>query len=432
MRRFIRLPRIWRMNKIRELFCIPLLSILIISCNAAYERPVVLWTNQSEFITYAELFNETRSDVKVLVVYKENPVEAFPPAKDEDLPDIIVGPWLKNRRIRGNFMPLDYMFDDRLIERSAFYPQLLKLGSVNNKQYLLPVSFNLSALIFSTDYADIIPDNYMLNPDQIRDAAALLNKMNDKGVYTSMGFAPRWTPEFLYRITKLYGADFSEAANKKETFKWNVHALDEGIAYLRDWTESVNTSTAAEDDYQFKYLYNPGIKWVSEKHCLFAHIVGSDLFKISPERLQGIDFRWIQKDNKIPVEEDMVSMGLYKYSKNIPAAELFIMWFMNAENQKNMLEWRSKLNLYTSSFGISGGFSSIRSVNERIFPVFYPALIGNLPSAEYLSVPNILPANWKEIKNAVILPYLLAATNTRFAASEKPLEQFIAEWKRKN
>ncbi|WP_428769705.1 hypothetical protein V1L52_11230 [Treponema sp. HNW] len=420
------------MNKIRELFCALFLCVLTFSCKAGYERPVILWTNQSEFITYAELFNETRDDVKVLVVYKENPVEAFPPAKDEDLPDIIVGPWLKNRRIRGNFMPLDYMFDDRLIDRSIFYPQLLKPGNVNNKQYLLPVSFNLSALIFSTDYTDIIPDNYMLDPDQIRDAAVRLNKINDKGMYTSMGFAPRWTPDFLYQIIKLYGADFSESANQRESFRWNAKALSEGIAYLRTWTEQTNTSTAAEDDYQFKYLYNPRVKWVSEKHCLFAHINGSDLFRIPPERLQGIDFRWIQKDNKMPIEDDMISMGLYKYSKNLPAAELFIMWFMNTENQKKMLEWRSKLNLYTSSFGISGGFSSIRNVNERIFPVFYPALLGNLPAAEYLSVPNILPANWKEIKSAVILPYLLAGTNTRFSASDKTIEQFIADWKRKN
>ena len=87
-------------NALRFLLCIALyLSALGCkgSYEAAYEHPVVLWTNQSEFAAYAELFNTLSKDIKVLVVYKENPADMFPPAKDEALPDIVVGPWLKNR-----------------------------------------------------------------------------------------------------------------------------------------------------------------------------------------------------------------------------------------------------------------------------------------------------------------------------------------------
>jgi len=409
---------------------ISVLCLFGAACKTAHKRPVVLWTNQSEFAAYAELFNATHEDVKVVVVYKENPVQAFPPAKDEDLPDIVVGPWLKNRSIRGNFIPLDYLFNAGRLKKTIFYPQLLKPGSVNNKQYLLPVSFNLSALVFSTDYADVIPESYMLTPEQIRDTAARLNKMNDKAAYTSMGFAPRWTPEFLYHIVKLYGADFSEAPNNGEAFLWNASALEEGVAYLREWTRSVNSSTAAEDDYQFKYLYNPRIKWVTEKQCLFSYMSACELFRIPPERLQTIDFRWIQKDNKILIEDDMISLGLYKYSKNLSAAERFTVWFMNAENQKRMLEWRSALNLYTGSFGISGGFSSIKNVNERVFPVFYPALLGSLPAPDYVSSPNVLPAQWEDLKRNVVLPYLLSATDTRRSAPEKTIEQLLADRER--
>lgn len=424
------------MNKIVRacVYACAIACVLFVSCkgaNGAYENPVVLWTNQSEFVTYAELFNASSEKVKVLVVYKENPLESLPPAKDEQLPDIIVGPWLKNRRLRANFLPLDYLFDDQLLKRAIFYPQLLKPGNVNGKQYLLPVSFNLGALIFSTDYADLIPDNYLLSPDQIRDAGAKLNKQNAKGVYTSMGFAPRWIPEFLYQTAKLNGADFSESSKQRSSFGWNQSALDKTVEYLRAWTSGINTSTPAEDDYQFKYLYNPHIKWVTEKHCLFAYITSDTLFCTAPEKLQDVDFRWIRKDEKLPVEDDMVSMGMYKYAKNSAAAELFIIWFMNAANQKAMLEWRASLNLYTRTFGISGGFSSIHSVNERVFPIFYPELLGNLPPAEYLSVPNILPTNWNQIKANVILPYLLAETNTNNPVHGKTIDQLTTEWRRR-
>jgi len=311
-------------NALRFLLCIALyLSVLGCkgSYEAAYEHPVVLWTNQSEFAAYAELFNTLSKDIKVLVVYKENPADMFPPAKDEALPDIVVGPWLKNRRIRKNFMPLDYLFDDQLIKRNIFYPQLLKIGSANGKQYLLPVSFNLNAVIFSSDYADLIPNNYMLTPDQIREAAGQLNKKNKNGVYTSMGFAPGWTAEFLYQTAKLNGADFSESSKQRSSFGWNQSALDKTVDYLRSWTTSINTSAAAEDDYQFKYLYNPHIKWVTEKHCLFAYITSDTLFCTAPEKLQDVDFRWIRKDEMLPVEDDMISMGMYKYAKNPAAAK---------------------------------------------------------------------------------------------------------------
>lgn len=403
----------------------------VTGCSKIYENPIVIWTNQIEFVAYAELFNATQDNAKIVVVYKENPVEDFPPTKNEDLPDIVVGPWLKNERIHGNFMPVDYMFEDQLISRTQFYPQLLKLGNVNNKQYLLPVSFNLSTVIFSTDYSEFIPDNYMLNPDQIRDAGAMFNEVED-GVYTSMGFAPLWEPEFLYEMTKLSGTNFSESGGNTDTFSWDQVALDTAIAYMRDWTSTINTSTEAEKEYQFIYLHNPPVKRITEKNCLFTYMTSNTLFSTPAEKLEGIDFRWIQKDNAIPIQDDMISMGIYKYSKNLAAAERFVIWFMNEENQKAMLQWRNDMNLYTSTFGISSGFSAIRSVNERVFPTFYPTLLGNLPAAEFLSPPNRLPGTWFAIQENIITPYLLDAIDTQNTDSIQTISQRLAEWNRLN
>ena len=68
--------------------------------------------------------------------------------KDDSI-DIVIGKWLKNEKIRRNFMPIDYLFTDQHINKYIFYPQLLSLGNIDNKQYLLPVSFNLPAIVFS-------------------------------------------------------------------------------------------------------------------------------------------------------------------------------------------------------------------------------------------------------------------------------------------
>jgi hypothetical protein len=68
-------------------------------------------------------------------------------------------------------------------------------------------------------------------------------------------------------------------------------------------------------------------------------------------------------------------------------------------------------------FGIAGGFSGLKSVNERDFPQYYPRLIGRIPPEELLYAPGPLPAAWSEIKTQVLLPWLRqAATSSGEAA----------------
>jgi ABC-type glycerol-3-phosphate transport system substrate-binding protein len=404
-----------------------IITLVIMACNINYKKPIIIWTNQAEFATYVELFNASQNTVKAVVVYKKNPVEAFPPSEDEQVPDIVIGKWLKNEKIRRNFMPIDYLFTDQHINKHIFYPQLLALGNIDNKQYLLPVSFNLPAVVFSNKNKDIIKTNYMIDPDQIRDTAALVNTLTGKNSYTKMGFAPRWTPEFLYQMMKTMGANFAESS---DIFSWDQEAVNKTVTYLKNWTESCNTSTSAENDYKFKYLYTPELDWISSDRCLFAYTTSNKLFQVTPEKLKSFDYRWIDKDDKILIDDDIISMGMYKYSKNIPAAEHFIIWFMTEDNQKTMLKWKESLNLYTRTFGIADGFSSIQSVNERVYPIFYQGLFGNLPIAEKLKTPNILPAKWESIKEKVLIPYMESAINTEDNDKKVSIQSLLANWKK--
>ena len=145
------------------------------SCEEDNSSRVVIWTSCSEFAQYQELFNNTHVDCKVIIVYKENPALALPPAKDELPPDIIVGSWLNSEDIISNFRSLDYLFDRKNISSSRFYSTLLKAGKKRNTQYLLPVSFNLPCVIFSDDNSSLITDNYTLSLDQIKEISQNFN-----------------------------------------------------------------------------------------------------------------------------------------------------------------------------------------------------------------------------------------------------------------
>ena len=124
---------------------------------------IVIWTSCREFAQYIELFNRHHKDNCAILVYKENPALSIPPAKDETPPDIIVGSWLRTDAPQKTFKSLDYLFDTKKLSSEIFYPQLLESGKRKQVQYLLPVSFNLPAVIFSTENKELVDDSYTLS-----------------------------------------------------------------------------------------------------------------------------------------------------------------------------------------------------------------------------------------------------------------------------
>ena len=419
------------MNLRKKLNVLALLLVAILtifSCSKS-DGTVLLWTDRPEFAEYAELFNSTSSDLKVVIRYRENIAQSLPPTHDEQKPDIIVGEGFTEAQVEKYFLPLDYLFSDLHINRQQFYPQLLDSGFLSGKQYLLPISFNLPLVIFSETNDNLIPDPYVINTDQIRDISAEFNKQNKSGAYTSMGFAPGWDSEFLYVVAKLYKTNFTMEA---DNFKWDDENLKKSIQYLKSWTEEKNTSTTAEQDYKYKYLYTTETKWITEGHCTFAYNTSASLFKMDDDSLSGLDFRWLTADGIIPIEDTILYIGMYKDSKKLKDAQQFIIWFMQEQNQKAMLEWSRKMNLTIKDFGIAGGFSSVRNVNELYFTIYYPLLLGNLPPKDSLYAnSHILPERWSSLKEKVIIPYLTDIVNTtKTSGQSSSLETLYAIWKR--
>jgi ABC-type glycerol-3-phosphate transport system substrate-binding protein len=404
------------------LFC----SILYPACSAANAEPVVIWTNRIELVSYAEFFNATQDAAKAVVVYKEDPAAALleGATTNEAPPDIVIGPWLKNLTIKRYFRPLDYLFTEQQINRYAFYRQLLEQGQINGKHYILPVSFNLPAVMFDAANQSYVPDGFMLTLDQIRNGASSFNVKSRTDVYTSLGFAPSWKPEFLYLVSKLKNVRLSA---QKDSLVWDGEALNEAVAFLRDWTLTSNTATASEQDFAFKYLYTPSYKQVTSGKCLFNYTTSDAFFSIAKDQLEKLDFRWVCENRQIPVEDSAIFLGIYKKSKNA-ASETFISWFMNENTQQRLLERFDEMHLNTVTFGIAGGFSALRPVTERFFPSHYPLLLGNTPASEYITAPETLPTRWSGIKTRVVLPYLAGATDTKNETPPATMENLLADW----
>lgn len=420
-----------QLNILKSISIVLVSLIFLSSCEKQYDsqgQRIVIWTSNSEFAQYVELFNKTHKDNSAILVYKENPALSLPPARDEASPDIVVGSWLRTDSPGKLYKSLDYIFDNRKLTSDVFYPQLLTAGQKKGVQYLLPVSFNLPALVFSNENKDLVPDNYTLTLEQLRKAGSAYNEKNKKGAYTKMGFTPLSNNEFIYLATKIYGANFRE---EKGEIVWSAANLSKAADELSDWVIKENTSAQTEEDFSYKYLFMPYYRQVTTNRTLFAYTTSDQLFKAMKDQDLGIDYRWIVQDRNLPIEDSFTMMGIYKKSKNLVGATEFISWFFQSENQRAILERKDRLNLETEIFGIAGGFSAIRDVTEHILPVFYTQLLTNLPPAQMLSVPNQLPARWESYKTMVVEPYVKALATSDNTENVTTILALESEWRRK-
>ena len=412
-----------------SVFCAAVLVIIAISvgCKKQNDGRIVVWTDNSEFAPYLELFNKTHQD-KALLVYKENPSYSLPASRDEAHPDLVIGSWLVNEHTRHYFEALDYLFERKFISSQEFYKILLQAGKMAGRQYLLPVSFNLPAMIFSTENAEFVEDNYTINLEQVKKSGRAFNKKNANGNFNRMGFAPESNDNFLYLVTKIQGTGYRET--KGNSFTWNRDVLKDSIGFLDEWITSINGSSQIERDFVYKYLSTTDDKKVTQGKALFSYTTSDRLFRFPRGQLSLIDYRWLEDQKRIPVEDSMVMMGIPRKAKNHYGAVEFISWFYNVQTQQALLERKFTMNLDINRFGIANGFSSIREVTEHILPVYYTALLSNIPQAENFRVYEKKPLRWEMTKQKVIIPYIKEVLATRGTKKISSIEERYAEWKK--
>lgn len=418
----------------------------LVSCEKDIENRIVIWTSNSELAQYVELYNQSHKTNKAIIVYKENPAKSLPPSKEEVSPDIVIGPWLQSEAVVKNFKSLDYLFDRGILTSSVFYPQLLQLGVSREAHILLPVSFNLPVMIYSANDDSKIKDNFVLTLDEIRNSAAEYNSQNSRKSYKKMGFIVSGNKDFLYTASKIYGCDFHYEGNK---VKWNEDKFANAVSSISKWISEENRSIQTENDFEFKYLSMPDYRQVVSGYTLFAYTTSDQLFNILHNQEVGIDYRWVAADGALPVEDSLVSIGIYKRTKNQAGCTEFISWLFDQKNQEKILERKNSLNLNTEHFGFVGGFSSLVNVTEHILPKYYTQLLANLPPAQMLQAPSSVSPRWDEYKDFVLEPFIFESlkayernealkkenegqeTDAPILTKAVTIEEFEKEWRKK-
>jgi hypothetical protein len=388
--------------------CIAAAIAALGACAGGRDEMASIWTDEPGIALAAELFNARGGPEAVRLEWKREPAGALLEAEASG-PALVVGRSLGGWGLRERLSALDSILRRRP-DRDAFYPELLDGGRIGGRLVLLPISFNLPAIVFLRD-SPAPGDGFTLSLSDI--AAPSVAFRNSQGSVARMGFSPRWDERFFVEALDSLGARFREAAGTsrgRPELAWDPVGLRSALGELGAWSTLANGSAALEDDYRFKYLYAPPYRWLKEGRALYAYMDSSELFLASEEIRTGLDFRWYSSGGTVPVSEGAVYAGLVRGAKGRPAAEAFLRWLLTPEAQRAVLERSRATGVSSYSFGIAGGFSSIRSVNEGVFPTYYPALVGHAPPADKLAAPERLPPDWPSLRAEAVAPWALDAS----------------------
>ncbi len=383
---------------LRSLVVVSILP-LAAGCSLLSGSVGVLWTNRPEFTTYAELFNASQNRYKLEVVYKADPVLSLSNATK--VPDLVVGLHEDSVPIIGRFVSLDQIVNRGEVNPSLFYRDLLRTGRYEGRQLLLPVSFDLPALL-SRDSASPTPTGgATVTLDQVKQRALVFDK-DSKDAFQVLAFSPRWSGNFLYLAAQMMGADFHEDSHGD--LAWDDQKLSESVSYLRDWIANVDGGAKNDLEFAEKYLYDPVDKLLSSGRIAYHYMSLSSFYDLPADKRKAMRLQWVAQNGRIPVLDNLLFAGVPRWARNRAAAFAFLEWFYRPETQRRLLEASSDEHLKV--FGIANGLSALPQVNEHDLPRYYPSLITRIPAPDSLAFPKPLPSDWQGIKSEVLVPWL--------------------------
>jgi hypothetical protein len=390
-------------------FCISSASCAIVS-----DPTVRLLTDRPELAAYVERFNSGQEEHRVEISFSESPSQSVLAGIQAD---VVIGEWLATPKILEKFESVSDIVKAGKIDPSLFYSGLLAMGAKDGRPVLIPVSFDLPAIVFSGSGAPSDFPPMLLPLDLLRAHSQTFNRDGSM----AMGFSPLWNRDFLGTAAALFGTRFR--AGRAGFAAWDADGLSQTVEFLRDWLSRVNGGKDRDAAFAEKNLVQPYYKLIEGKKVLFSLSSFTDFISLPEEKRRSLDFRWPSSGGIVPVREDALFAGVLRSGKNKRGAKAFMEWFFSLQNQRSFLDAAQSLRI--GVFGITDGFSAIRSLNEREMTQKYPILLGHIPAESVLRFPETLPDNWVEFRDKVLWTWLISSARGQETVS---LSSRMEEW----
>jgi hypothetical protein len=378
-------------------------AMALSACSGVSTSTVFVLTDHSEMAAYAEVFNATQRDLRIELVYSSDPAEAL--RKGSAGADVVIGEGLAGPDMREHFRSAADLFGQGRLDPAAFYQGVLESGRQDKTQYLIPLAFNLPLIVYRPATLGEEPPASYLTIDYIKTKSAEFDARKTR-IARKVGFSPLWEPTFVYYAAALAGAGFHSADSR--TMQWDDAALESTLNRMREWTKSMEAESLR--DFDAKYLHVPYYRLIDEERILFYLSDSREFLAIPPEKRQGMEFRWLGENDRIPVGEEITHAGALRRSRNPRGARRFLLWLFQPQTQIRLME-TNHFKRVPGVFGIAGGLPALVSVAEKDLPQphHYPVFVGHVPPRDMLMAPGLLPAGWRWIRDTVVLPWLREA-----------------------
>jgi hypothetical protein len=391
---------------------------LLCGCGLGLQSTVQLVTNRPEMAAYVDRFNAVQSDVKAEIVYQETPAQAV---LDGVTGDIVVGEWLASPAVMDRMDGLGDIVKPGRIEPSWFYSRLLAMGSRDNRPVLVPLSFSLPAIVYVRQPTDL-PTMFM-PLDTLRTMSRAFNKTNKTGELVTVGFSPTWNPDFLMATALLSGMHLRPGRNGLPS--WDENGLRKTVDFVTSWITDVNGG-AADDDFSARYVLNQPWAWhkllSAPARTRFGFVSFTDFFSLPEEERRDLDFRWLSQDGMIPVLDNVLFAGIQRSARDKSGARAFLQWFCSLGIQQSLITVNQSRRI--GVFGITNGFSALKSINEKDLPMKYPLLLGHIPQESLLSFPETLPDSWLKVRDIIDSWVIATARGKETETLQKKLEEW--------
>jgi len=397
--------------------------VMASGCGLGLQSTVRLVTDRPEMAAYVDRFNAVQSDVKVVVSYLDTPYQAV---RDGVAGDIVIGEWLSSPAIMDRMEGLGDLVKPGKIDPSWFYSRLVAMGSRDNRPVLIPLSFSLPAIVYMPSRLQTDPSTMLISMDSLRTMGKLYNRTGKNGGLVNAGFSPGWYPDFVIAMAQLSGAHIRAGRNAMPA--WDADGMQKTIDLSRRWIVEANGGVEADLAFQTRNFVQPWYKLLGSGKTLFALASFTDFFALPEEERRDFDFRWLSQDNGIPVLGSVLFAGIQRSSREKKGARTFLQWFCSPSVQQSLLTVNQSRRI--GVFGVTNGFSALKSINEKDLTMKYPLLLGHVPLENLLSFPEVLPDNWLMVREEVVGWILGSARGTESRTLEKRLEEWQASLKK--
>lgn len=379
--------------------------LLLLFCSCSFFSPpqkISLWTQSPEIIPFIERYNTSQNNFKIEVKYLASlPLELI---SSEKAPDLVFAEYLSAPEIANNLQSLQDLLKPGIIDPELFYQKLLVNHRLNNNQVCLPFNFHLPLLVFRKGLFAHQAEG-ALSLERLKEISLALNKTSKSGLL-ALGFAPHFNSDFPIYMAQLYQSQWR--ADAVTILSWQEKSLASFLAAYADWVQQNTLGLVQELAFINLYLYEPPYKIISNKQDGYQRLscyltLDQDFFCLPELKTVELDFAWLSKEGEIVAADKVLGWGIPKKAINRPGAQDFLKWIYTPTNQALLMAQQKEINPF--SFGLGGGFSALKAINEKELIKLEPRLAGRIPQAEKILFFLNLPYDWDKIKREILIPW---------------------------